>query len=886
MIVVACVGASFAGALAAPPARPVAAPARPAAAVTPKLDSASIEFFERKIRPVLVQNCYQCHSATSEKLKASLYCDSREGMLKGGDSGAAIVPGKSAQSLLIKAIRADDKDLQMPPKTKLTAQQIADLTRWVDMGAPWPAAKKGAGPAVAGKPGWTAEERYAELRKSHWSWQPVKTVQPPSGSSGTGAAWATTDIDKFVLAKLEEQGLKPVGDADRVTLIRRVTFDLTGLPARPEEIIAFVADKAPDAYEKLVDRLLASPAFGEKWGRHWLDVARYGESTGSTRNYPYHHAWRYRDYVIDAFNTDKPYNQFIQEQVAGDLLPAKDAAQRNERLIATGFLAMGVKDLNEKNGDKFIMDNVDEQIDTMSRSILATTIACARCHDHKFDPIPTEDYYKIAGIFKSTEILSGVKSRKGGGGKEYKDENALIRLASVPAAGASVASPIPAQPAAKGPASRSEQIQTLTAKLEDLQGEMRKLRAELGIEAGGKENAKQLAKKNPAKFEAMLAKRKEAQELRAQLDALQGGQQVAAKKAAAAAPTPSLAEGVAIGVKEAGRAVDCRVNIRGDHDNLGAAVPRGFISLIKVPSVPAIKSSESGRLELAMWLSSAENSLTSRVMVNRIWRHLFGEGIVRTVDNFGSTGEDPSHPELLDYLAKQFTTRDGWSVKKTVRSIVLSRTYRLAPTFNDANYQVDPANTYFWRHAPKRLEAEQIRDSLLAIGNSLDLTRPLASAVAHLGDTEIREGRRGASFDNTGGTHRSVYMPVVRAMVAPMMDVFDFAEPTMVTGDRDVTTVATQALFLMNNPFTIEQSHRLADRLLADSSIGNDGVRIDHAYGWTLGRSATQGEKTRALGYIEAFVKEADRDDSKTRADAWTSFVQALVASAEFRYVN
>jgi len=821
-------------------------------------DAAGIAFFERKIRPVLVEHCYSCHSQSAEKLKANLYCDSRDAMLSGGDSGPAIVPGNPGKSLLIKAVQWTDQDLQMPPKTQLPPAVVADLTRWVQMGAPWPADRRK--DDVAALP--PQPDRWAQSKATHWAWQTVRPVQPPAVKD---SAWPRSDVDRFLLARLETQGLRPVGDADRVTLIRRVTYDLTGLPPRPDDVVAFAGDKSPNAFEKVVDRLLASPQFGERWGRHWLDVARYSESTGSTRNYPYQHAWRYRDYVIDAFNADKPYDQFITEQLAGDLMPGGDAAETNERLIATGYLAMGVKDLNERNRDKFVMDNVDEQIDTVSRSLLATTIACARCHDHKFDPISTAEYYQVAGIFRSTEILSGLKNRQGGGNRAYEDGAGLIRLLE---SGPSNARTTPAE----SKVSRDQQLADLQAKLQNGQARIRQMMSDAGLKPE-KAEAKKLGKSNPALLKKVAALRQELQSIKAEIARLEAGDKT---DAAPADKTAALA----IGVRDAGSPADCRINIRGDHDNLGAAVPRGVVGVIQGPSIKPIASDESGRLQLAAWIASPQNPLTARVMVNRIWHHLFGAGLVRTMDNFGTTGETPSHPELLDHLADRFV-QDGWSVKKMIRSLVLSRAYQLASSHDARNYQADPGNTLVWKHSLRRLDAEEVRDAMLFVGQSLDLSRPAGSPVADLPAVELRENRRGSAIDRSGGNHRSVYVPVVRSLVQPMMDTFDFAEPTMVTGERDVTTVATQALFLMNNEFSLQQSRRLAEMLLQDSSIGNDDARLDHAYGWTLGRSATAAEKARAMAYLGEFSA-----GNATRADAWTSLVQALIASAEFRYVQ
>ncbi|HZK80411.1 MAG TPA: DUF1549 domain-containing protein, partial [Humisphaera sp.] len=387
-----------------------------AAAAAAPADAGGIEFFEKRIRPLLSQQCYKCHSATSEKLKANLLLDSRQAALQGGDTGPAVVPGHPETSLLIEAVKYTNDDMQMPPKTRLSASAVADLVKWVQMGAPWPQEAVAANPKPSGPVGPTAN--YERLRREHWAWQPLHDSPPPSVKE-TG--WPRNEIDRYVLAKLEEKGLAPVADADKRTLIRRLTFDLTGLPPTPEDVESFVADTEPNAYAKRVDRLLASHSFGERWGRHWLDVARYAESTGSSRNVPFNTAWRYRDYVIDSFNADKPYDRFISEQVAGDLMPARTPAEHNAHLIATGFLAIGVKDLNEKDRIKYLMDNVDEQIDVTTRSIMALTVACARCHDHKFDPIPTADYYALAGIFRSTEILSGVSKRNKGGKKKGYD---------------------------------------------------------------------------------------------------------------------------------------------------------------------------------------------------------------------------------------------------------------------------------------------------------------------------------------------------------------------------------------------------------------------------------------------------------------------------------
>ena len=363
---------------------------------------------------------YTCHSARHTNAKGGLRVDDRNGLINGGNTGAAIVPGDPGGSLLIQAIRHEG-DLKMPPKKRLSDDQIRELSQWIKDGAAWPEVRSN---AVVGK----SNPKYDKARKEHWAWQPLKAAPLPSVHD---IAWPRNDIDRFVLSRLEAAGLKPVADADRAALIRRVSYDLNGLPPTPEEVDAFVNDSSPEAFETVVDRLLASPAYGERWGRHWLDVARYGESTGASRNLPFPHAWRYRDYVIEAFNSDKPYDQFIREQIAGDLLPAKDQGERDKLNVATGFLAIGVKDVNQRFKVRFVMDNVDEQLDAVGRGILSMTVSCARCHDHKFDPIPTAEYYALAGIFRSSDLCAGLRNKMGGGGLDYYDSQLLIALGTV-----------------------------------------------------------------------------------------------------------------------------------------------------------------------------------------------------------------------------------------------------------------------------------------------------------------------------------------------------------------------------------------------------------------------------------------------------------------------
>jgi cytochrome c553 len=735
-------------------------------------------FFESKVRPVLSTKCFACHAAGAQKVKGGLFLDSREGILKGGDSGPAIVAGDPEKSRLVQAVRWATKDLQMPPKIKLSDQAVSDLAAWVKMGAPWPG--KG---TVATKPAEykaTAEK----AKKGHWAWQPVQ--KPAAG----------IDIDRLVQAKLEEAGLEPVGPADRASLLRRLSFDLVGLPPTPDELRDFQADTAADAVEKVVDRLLASPGFGERWGRHWLDVVRYAESTGSARNVAYPHAWRYRDYVIASFNDDKGYDRFVREQVAGDLLPASSPEEHDRMSVGTGFLALGVKDLNEKNNEQYLMDAIDDEIDVTGRAFLALTVSCARCHDHKFDPIPTADYYALAGIFRSTVELSGVKNRGKGGQKDYVAEDQLIVLGGK----ATASAPPPKEEPKKG---------------------------------------KKGKKTKPDESQAA----KGAEEL------------------------------LAMGVRD-GSPTDQKILLHGEIEHQDRSVPRGVLTLFKAEPAVTVDPKSSGRRELAAWLTSPSNPLTARVYANRVWLHLFGEGIVPTTDNFGTSGEEPSHPELLDYLASHLVAQ-GWSVKKLIREIVLSKAYQRGGEAKPENIAKDPANRLLWRSSPRRLDAEAIRDSILAISGQLDPKPLVGSPVDELvGQIGGKKGPR--DFEPGESRHRSVYLPIVRDEVPDFLHVFDFADPSSINGHRDTTTVAPQALLLMNSSFVVSQAKAWSEKLCSEK--GDDPGRIDSAYFRALGRSPSSEERSRIEKYLAG--------TPGSRAQAWATVCQALLESAEFRYLG
>jgi cytochrome c553 len=800
-------------------------------------DPKGIEFFEKKIRPVLVANCYQCHSASSKELKGELRLDTREGIRKGGEQGPAVVPGKVGESLVIAALKHED-GLEMPPKQKLSEEIVADFTKWIEMGAPDP---RRPNTSTVG-----SKINILEARQ-WWSFQPVKLTPPPAVKN---AAWAKSDIDRYLLAGLEAKGLSPVADADRRTLIRRVYFDLAGLPPTPEEVEAFVADADPKAFEKVVDRLLGVPQFGERWGRHWLDVARYGESTSKERNIPYPYAWRYRDYVYDSFAADKPFDQFVREQIAGDLLPAKNDAQRNVMLTATGFLALGPKSLNNRNNEQYLMDQADEQLDVATRGVMGLSVACARCHDHKFDPIPTTDYYALAGIFRSTDTLSGVK--RGNNKTGYSGDFAHLAAAGEK----SEANLEERRKLAQLKRERDEGEKQLEVAREQAKERLAARPSGDGNKGKGKNKAKNKAAKGLA-----AAFRKEQQrinELDAQISELEGRD--------SASGEPVMA------VRDARRPADVHVNIRGEVTELGPEVPRGYVRVLTFAKSPDVVPTQSGRLQLAMWMTSEQNPLTARVMANRVWFHLFGRGVVETIDNFGALGERPTNPELLDYLAIRFVKND-WSVKRLIREIVLSRAYQLSSEHSEAAYAADPDNKLVWRMNRRRLEAEAIRDALLAVGGQLDLQRPAGSLVQTVSGEIGRQAKTAGLKQPV--KYRSAYLPMVRGLVPEFLNLFDVADAELVVGQRDVTTVAPQALYLMNNPLVVELSGATAERIAAKSDLTSDAARVDYAFRLVLGRPATTDEQAATLAYLQ---------ESEASPTAWTSVCQMLFASAEFRY--
>ena len=776
-----------------------------------------LKFFESSVRPVLVEHCQKCHG--EKKQWAGLRLDSRAAVLRGGDSGAAVQPGKPNESLLIKAVRHEDEDLKMPENSKLADRQIADLVRWVEMGAPFPEVSKTA---------------VRSRDPNHWAFQPPADQPVPEVKN---VAWADSILDRFVLSKLEAAGLAPAERADKRTLIRRVTFDLTGLPPTPAQIDEFLNDDRPDAYAQLVDRLLSSPAYGERWGRHWLDVARYADSNGLDENIAHGNAWRYRDYVVAAFNEDKPFDQFILEQLAGDLLPASDEAHRHQLLIATGFMTIGPKVLAEVNQDKMKMDIVDEQLDTFGRVFLGLTLGCARCHDHKFDPIQTADYYGLAGVFKSTKTMETYT-------KVAKwHENPL------------------ASPAAT--AMKAEY---------DAQLAMKKQALDAFIVAADKQAKDKLPAdaKPPEKLETLYPEATKA-ELAKLREALAGVEK----------NPPDLP--AAMGVTE-DKVVDLAIHIRGNPLKLGDVVPRHTPPVVRGPQPSAFSTSESGRRQLAAWLTDPQHPLTSRVIVNRVWRWHFGTGLVRTTDNFGLLGEPASHPELLDWLARRFVA-DGWSFRSLHRLILNSRTYQLSSLPDAALVAADPENRLYGRANVRRLEAEEVRDALLQISGKLDST---------VGGSLLKVKNRGYLFDHTSidlsdytSQRRSLYLPVIRNNVFDLFQLLDFPDPAVPSGDRAMTTVAPQALLMLNSDFVMQSADELARRLLSEA--GSDDERLSRLSQTVLGRDATAQEREGHL----AFLTKVDQslaakvpDVAERKRQAWSVLCHVAIATNEFIYIR
>lgn len=865
------------------------------------------KFFESKIRPVLIRECYGCHSNQSGNARGGLRLDTKELSAIGGSSGPAIVPGDLVESLLYNAITHED--FVMPPKRKLPDDVIEDFREWIEMGAPDPRVNQTTEIQTT-----ISEEDIHTARENFWAYQHPQTPATPTVGD---SAWPIGEVDHFILARLEQSSLTPTSDADAATVLRRLCFDLNGLPPNPEQIRSFASmwDKDADsAVAFVVDRLLQKDQFGERWGRHWLDVVRYGESTGREVNMTYPHAWRYRDYVIDSFNADKPFDEFVQEQIAGDLLPAKTDAEWAEHLIATSFLAMGPKNVNEQNRVQFRADLIDEQIDVTTRVFMGMSVACARCHDHKFDAIPQDDYYALAGVFGNMDTFYGnPPSEYGSFSSAQTKRNSSLLLLPVDD---------------PNPFDKRYSASELTDLRRQMTDKMQETVESRRSQASGGNSADAVRQR--------LRRQNELTALSAKLAVIDENGQP---------------KSYCMGVQERGTPTDARVLIRGEIDQRGQSVARGFPQVLCETPV-SIDDQDSGRLELARWIGGEENPLTARVMVNRIWQHLMGQALVTSTENFGVTGQLPSHPELLDYLATQFID-SGWSVKALVREIAVSRAYRMKSTFDDANHEFDPDNKLRWRANPRRLDAEGIRDAMLAVSGELDVDRPRASVVAQAGYVRVRDGslkdpreavrdaarrafqsnqgspyrsqrpgagggRPGTSrfgrrpntnrpggnrsdgdgdrrtaessfqeairksqnqLDMEDANFRSVYLPIVRDEVPRSLEVFDFADSSAISGTRESSQTANQALFMMNNPMVIRLSDSFASRI---AETGNRlDEQVDRAFVLAFGRTPTADERRASIRFLMT-----SRRQSGDNHEALSVFCQSLFASAEFRFVD
>ncbi len=888
-------------------------------------ENAGIDFFEKEIRPVLVEHCYQCHSA-SGKTKGGLRLDSRENLARGGDSGAAIIKGDTGASLLIQAIRYHDKKLQMPPKNRLDDREIQALEKWVTMGAPDP---RESDPETSPEPsGMSLEEG-----KKFWSFQPVEVATVPKNG-------ATSPIDAFIQARLQSQNLSPAPPADRRTLIRRVTQNLIGLPPTPEEIDQFLEDKSADAYHKLVERLLASPHYGVRWGRHWLDVARYADSNGLDENLGFGQAWRYRDYVVDSFNRDKPFDQFLIEQIAGDLV----TGATQESVTGTGFLQLGPKILAEPDLAKLSMDIIDEQMDTFGKVFLGMTFGCVRCHDHKFDPVSQADYYSLAAIFKSTLTFHPADA----GIKKWHEhslatEAELVKYKEVEkqiAAKNKIATDFKNQEIAKlRNNARAKAVEYLVAaKQIDVMTPLpiiEQAAAPNGLHArmlhhcrthlafhrddpvfepwhrfndGDSirnhyapifEKVRQALKKDPkAKIpddpmaeSARLALLDDSGFLSVpSVESLAFDEKTLAQyhrllEEARSFEINSPDEPSVMSVCDGKVEPELAIHIRGSHLNLGEKVSRNFPAVMRWDqNNPNFPKEKSGRLELATWLANPHHSLTARVIVNRIWAWHFGAGLVTTTENFGVTGARPSHPALLDWLANYFV-ESGWSIKALHRLILNSKTYQQASLHPNESAQqlIDPENRLLWKANLRRLEVEQIRDGILAVSGRLDKS---------LGGKTLPLRNRQFVFNHTSEDHttyhslrRAIYLPVIRNHLYPMFEQFDYPDPTMPTGQRNETVIAPQALVMMNDDLVMDSSTALAHRIMAVAP-GVPG-QIDQAYHQILGRAPTEHESQRIQHF---FADLTGYNDSSNRVqseeNAWALICQSLLAGNEFIYLR
>lgn len=875
-----------------------------------QISAKHLAWFEKNIRPLLISKCYSCHSAKDQKIEGGLTLDTKRGWQTGGDQGPAIVPGDPDASLLIRAIRYGDTNLEMPPDRKLTARQIKLLEDWVKLGAPDPRTKPLQQP-VTNNPADPIKGR------SHWSFQPLKVTQPDIELDEKEQEWIQSPIDAYVSQKLKAKNLSPNKIAERRSLAKRAYVALIGILPTPDQLDQFISDSRSEAYERLVDRLLASPQFGERWGRHWLDLARYADSNGLDENFLFREAWRYRNWVIQSLNEDLPFDRFSLEQIAGDLLPFDSIEQRDRQRIASGFLVIGPKVLLGVNGELQKMDVADELIDTVGRTFLGQTLGCARCHDHKFDPIPTKDYYALAGIFTSTEVMQtrymlgqqrkmerllGIGSeedklnqayekywRERGKLKQQLDQSrkALELLKKNETKLADVIKKFPRGVAEilktgkKSPQKKSLQKETNRTKPVP--------KTTSPVVADRSNRVPQSKTKTPQVSP-------DPEFTRAEMVSLQ---QAFVQSLAKRYSTPPAIPARAMVATDKSSPQNEFIRIAGQFNRKGAQVSRGFLSVLTSGSTN-IPQNQSGRVELAKWLFDLEQGaghLTARVLANRVWHHMIGQGLVKQTDLFGRTGKPPSHPELLDYLAQQIVESD-WSVKKLIREIALSSTFQQSSQHSALGNDIDPDNRLLWRANRRRLSPEAFRDSILSAASELD-SRSLDSSVNYLGDQATAVGanknRRRTDFKN-----RSIYLPIIRNDLPELFEAFDFADPHRTTGSRPQTTAAKTGLYILNDPQMMNASKQLAERALSRSGI-SDRDRIHWLYERILHQSPTPAEVKQVIEFVDT-LRNIERRKLSSRSElppqksrptereiqlkAWSAVCHALFASSRFQLLE
>jgi hypothetical protein len=752
-------------------------------------DEESVRFFENKVRPVLVEHCQGCHGA--EKQKGGLRVDSLAALTAGGDSGPSLEPGDVENSLLVTAIRYEDAGLQMPPKGKLSEAQIADLTRWVKLGAKWPASPGTDAPGTTG-PTIRKVFEITEADRNYWAYRPVVRPTVPV-VAGDGAA---QPIDAFIAAKLTERGLTPNGKATKRELIRRAYFDLIGLPPSPEAIAEFEADASPEAFSKLVDRLLALPEYGERWGRYWLDVVRYAQSSGYERDDEIPYAWRYRDYVIQAFNADKPYDRFILEQLAGDEL----APDSQEALIATGFYRIGTWDDEPDDARAAEFDNLDDVIVTTSAAFLGSTIGCARCHDHKLDPFSQADYYKLVSVFRNLAPFERPR--------RTLNSNVLAPLEA------------------------ADKVAGWRAEVEAARKDLEQRIAAAADDAARKPLQDELNRLNGKEFPG---------------------------------------EWALVARERLGKPAATHLLVRGNAGQPGAEVTPGLPTVLGGAGLAPERARDEApaaglRLAFARWVASKENPLTARVLVNRVWQHHFGQGLVKTTTDFGKGGMLPTHPELVDWLAAEFM-ESGWSIKQLHRVILASDAWQRSSNAEQAEgMRVDPGNDWLWRQNLRRLEAESIRDTVLAISGTLNLARGGRGFFPHLsGEVLAGSSRPGNGWSVSTAAEqnrRSIYAFVKRSVLVPLLEMFDYSNVNQPLGERQNTTVAPQALMLLNDEFLLTQARAFSERLTKEAGEGTE-ARIERAYRLAVGRGPTAREREVAQAYLERLVGEYGRQSAQ-----------------------